>query len=55
MKSSKKKIKEYLYPGKIKGFRIDFERENGKSLCFLLIIGLGISVASFLYGLLVPE
>ena len=55
MKSSKEKIKEYLYPGKIKGFRIDFERENGKSLCFLLIIGLVISVASFLYALLVPE
>ena len=55
MKSSKEKIKEYLYPGKIKGFRIDFERENGKSLCFLLIIGLVISVASFLYGLLGRE
>ena len=55
MKSSIEKIKEYLYPGKIKGFRIDFERENGKALCFLLVIGLVISVASFLYGLLGRE
>lgn len=45
------KVKEFLYPGKIKGFRIDFERENGKALCFLLIAGLVISLCSFLYEL----
>ena len=52
MRLSMEKIKEYLYPEKIKGFRIDFERENGKALCFLLITGLVVSIASFLYGLL---
>ena len=49
---SKSKIKEFLYPGKIRGFRIDFERENGKALCFLLIAGMVISLISFLFGLL---
>ncbi len=46
-----KKVKEYLYPGKIKGFRIDFEKENGRALCFLLIAGLIISLISFLFDL----
>ena len=51
MSISREKIKEFLYPGKIKGFRIDFERENGHALCFLLITGLVVSLGSFLYGL----
>ena len=46
------KFKEFLFPGKIRGFRIDFEKENGKALCFLLIAGMVISLGSFLFGLL---
>ena len=49
---TRKKIKEFLYPGKIKGFRIDFERENGQALCFLLVVGLLISLGSFLFDLI---
>ncbi len=45
------RIKEFLFPGKILGFRIDFERENGKALCFLLIAGMVISLAAFVAGL----
>lgn len=55
MKSSMKNIKEFLYPGKIKGFRVDFEKENGKALCFLLTAGLVISVISFLHNLISGE
>lgn len=50
MKESKK-IKEFLFPGKIRGFRIDFNQENGRALCFLLITGMVISLAAFLYGI----
>ena len=46
------KIREFLFPGKIRGFRIDFERENGKALCFLLTTGMVISLAAFLFGLI---
>ena len=48
MKDFWKKFKEMLYPGKIKGFRVDFERENARALCFLLGTGLVISVIAFL-------
>ena len=46
-----KKIKEFLFPGKIRGFRIDFEQENGKALCFLLVTGMAVSLYAFLLGL----
>lgn len=51
MNSTGNKIKEFLFPGKIRGFRIDFEKENGRALCFLLITGVVISLISFLYNL----
>ena len=52
MKNRIQKIKEFLFPGKLIGFRIDFERENGKALCFLLISGMVISLCSLLYSLM---
>ena len=52
MNSKMKKIKEFLFPGKIRGFRVDFKKENGRALCFLLITGLVISLSSFIYNLL---
>ncbi len=52
MKNRIQKIKEFLFPGKLIGFRIDFERENGKALCFLLISGMVISLCSLLYSLI---
>ena len=48
MNSTGNKIKEFLFPGKIRGFRGDFEKENGRALCFLLITGAAISLISFL-------
>lgn len=55
MNTTMSKIKEFLYPGKIKGFHVDFEKENGRALCFLLIAGMVISLGSFVYGLLGPS
>ena len=52
MKISKEQIKECLFPGKIKGFRVDFERENGNALVFLLIAGMVISTGTLLYTLI---